>query len=41
MILFVTNPSIFQTGIDNGEANAILVKINQIGTISETFDALR
>jgi enolase len=38
--LFVTNPKIFQTGIDNGEANAILVKINQIGTISETFDAL-
>lgn len=38
--LFVTNPSIFQKGIDNGEANAILVKINQIGTISETFDAL-
>tara|TARA_B100001971_G_C18268008_1_gene596091 strand:- start:26830 stop:28110 length:1281 start_codon:yes stop_codon:yes gene_type:complete len=38
--LFVTNPKIFQTGIENGEANAILVKINQIGTISETFDAL-
>jgi enolase len=38
--LFVTNPSIFKTGIENGEANAILVKINQIGTISETFDAL-
>ena len=38
--LFVTNPKIFSTGIENSEANAILVKINQIGTISETFDAL-
>lgn len=38
--LFVTNARIFKTGIENGEANAILVKINQIGTISETFDTL-
>ena len=39
--LFVTNPSIFKKGIENKEANAILVKINQIGTISETFDTLK
>lgn len=39
--LFVTNPKIFKEGIINGEANAILVKINQIGTISETFDAVK
>ena len=38
--LFVTNEKIFAKGIDNGEANAILVKINQIGTISETFDTI-
>ncbi|MDH5414969.1 MAG: phosphopyruvate hydratase [Flavobacteriaceae bacterium] len=39
--LFVTNAKIFGEGIKNGEANAILVKINQIGTISETFDTLQ
>jgi enolase len=39
--LFVTNAKIFGEGIKNGEANAILVKINQIGTISETFDTLK
>lgn len=39
--LFVTNEKIFAQGIENGEANAILVKINQIGTITETFDTLR
>ena len=39
--LFVTNAKIFAEGIKNGEANAILVKINQIGTISETFDTLK
>lgn len=39
--LFVTNAKIFGEGIQNGEANAILVKINQIGTISETFDTLK
>ena len=38
--LFVTNEKIFSEGISKGEANAILVKINQIGTISETFDTL-
>ncbi len=37
---FVTNKKIFAKGIANGEANAILVKINQIGTISETFETL-
>lgn len=39
--LFVTNAKIFGEGIKNGEANAILVKINQIGTITETFDTLK
>ncbi len=39
--LFVTNAKIFGEGIKNGEANSILVKINQIGTISETFDTLK
>lgn len=39
--LFVTNAKIFAEGIKNKEANAILVKINQIGTISETFDTLK
>jgi enolase len=39
--LFVTNAKIFKAGIDNGEANAILIKINQIGTISETMDTLK
>ncbi|MCF6345125.1 MAG: phosphopyruvate hydratase [Thiomicrorhabdus sp.] len=39
--LFVTNPKIFQQGIDNGVANSILIKINQIGTLTETFEAIR
>ncbi len=39
--LFVTNAKIFGKGIENGEANSILVKINQIGTITETFDTLK
>lgn len=38
--LFVTNKKIFQEGIKNGEANAILVKVNQIGTMTETFEAI-
>ena len=38
--LFVTNPSIFQKGIDNKIANSILIKLNQIGTISETLRAI-
>jgi enolase len=38
--LFVTNPSILQKGIDEGVANSVLVKVNQIGTLSETFDTV-
>lgn len=38
--LFVTNPARLQQGIDRGAANALLVKVNQIGTLSETFDAV-
>ncbi|MDO5650736.1 MAG: phosphopyruvate hydratase [Moraxella sp.] len=38
--LFVTNPKILQEGIDKHIANAILIKFNQIGTLSETLDAI-
>ena len=38
--IFVTNPEIFQRGIDKGIANSILVKVNQIGTLSETLEAM-
>ncbi|MBE0444291.1 phosphopyruvate hydratase [Psychrobacter sp. FME5] len=38
--LFVTNPVILQEGIDKHIANAILIKFNQIGTLSETLDAI-
>ncbi|BDZ72708.1 MULTISPECIES: phosphopyruvate hydratase [Methylophaga] len=38
--LFVTNPKILQEGIDKGVANSILIKVNQIGTLSETLDAI-
>ncbi|MDD7384039.1 MAG: phosphopyruvate hydratase [Actinomycetaceae bacterium] len=38
--LFVTNPSRLQKGIDAGVANALLVKVNQIGTLTETLDAV-
>jgi enolase len=38
--LFVTNPKIFREGIERGIANAILVKVNQIGTLSETLEAI-
>jgi len=38
--IFVTNPKILAEGIDRGIANSILVKINQIGTLSETFEAI-
>ena len=38
--LFVTNPKIFQEGIDQGVANAILIKVNQIGTLTETLQAI-
>ncbi len=39
--LFVTNKKILKEGIENGEANSILIKINQIGTISETIETLK
>jgi enolase len=39
--LFVTNPERLQRGIDEGVANAILVKVNQIGTLTETLEAIR
>ncbi len=39
--LFVTNPKIFKEGIEKGVANSILIKLNQIGTLTETIDALR
>jgi enolase len=38
--LFVTNPAIFREGIDKKIANAILIKVNQIGTLSETLEAI-
>jgi enolase len=38
--LFVTNPARLAQGIEQGAANAILVKVNQIGTLSETLDAV-
>jgi len=37
---FVTNPAIFRKGIDDGIANAILIKVNQIGTLSETLETI-
>ncbi len=39
--LFVTNTTIFKQGIDKGIANSILIKPNQIGTLTETLDAIR
>ncbi|HEU4806812.1 MAG TPA: phosphopyruvate hydratase [Homoserinimonas sp.] len=39
--LFVTNPERLATGIEKGAANSILVKVNQIGTLTETLDAVR
>jgi len=39
--LFVTNTKILQRGIDEGIANSILIKFNQIGTLSETLDAIK
>jgi len=38
--LFVTNPAILQEGIDKGIANSILIKVNQIGTLTETLEAI-
>jgi enolase len=39
--LFVTNPTRLQRGIEEGAANAILIKVNQIGTLSETLEAMQ
>ena len=38
--LFVTNPKIFKEGIDKNIANSILIKLNQIGTLTETVAAI-
>jgi len=38
--IFVTNPKIFKRGIEKGIANSILIKLNQIGSITETLDAI-
>ncbi len=38
--IFVTNPTIFRKGIERGIANAILIKLNQIGTLTETLDTI-
>ena len=38
--IFVTNPKIFSKGIEQGIANSILIKLNQIGTVTETLDAI-
>ncbi|HEX7048407.1 MAG TPA: phosphopyruvate hydratase [Gammaproteobacteria bacterium] len=39
--LFVTNPKILKEGIDKGVANSILIKVNQIGTLTETLEAIK
>ena len=39
--LFVTNTQRLQMGLDNGIANSILIKVNQIGTLTETLDAIQ
>jgi len=39
--VFVTNPAILREGIDQGVGNALLVKLNQIGTVTETLDAMQ
>jgi enolase len=39
--VFVTNPAILRRGIEEGIGNALLVKLNQIGTVTETLDAVR
>ena len=39
--LFVTNPIRLKKGIDNGVANAILIKVNQIGSLTETLEAIK
>jgi enolase len=39
--IFVTNPDIFKKGIESGIGNAILIKLNQIGTVTETLDTIQ
>ena len=39
--IFVTNPLIIKEGIERGVANSVLIKLNQIGTLSETLDAIQ
>ena len=39
--LFVTNTKLLKKGIDSGIANSILIKVNQIGTLTETLEAIR
>lgn len=39
--IFVTNPKIFRKGVEQGIGNAILIKLNQIGTLSETIETIR
>jgi enolase len=39
--LYVTNPNIFREGIDKNIANSILIKFNQIGTLTETLEAIK
>ena len=39
--LFVTNPKILKEGIRKGVANSVLIKVNQIGTLTETFETIR
>ena len=38
--IFVTNPAIFKKGIEKGICNSILIKVNQIGTLTETLDTI-
>jgi enolase len=38
--IFVTNPEIFQRGIERGIGNSILIKLNQIGTVTETLETM-
>jgi len=38
--LFVTNPSILRKGIEEGAANSVLIKLNQIGTVTETIESI-
>jgi enolase len=39
--IFVTNPAIIRKGVESHVANAVLIKLNQIGTVTETLDAIR